>query len=291
VSFLPLQFRKKIVPTIYQTKINWLRRYNRISARERTLPNFIIVGAMKAGTTSLSSYLSKHPQVIPSITKEIHFFDGGKNPQVDIFAKGEKWYRAHFPKKNEIKFNTKVFEATPAYLFNPDSPKRILKTIPNVKIIILLRNPTERAISHYLHGARRNWDPLPCYKALQAEEERLKPIIAAQDYKSRAFIEYSYKSRGLYLEQIKRYLEYFPREQMLILNSNDLFTQTENALKRVFDFVEIDSTFKVEDLTIPNSAPNKKKFEPAVYDYLNDYFKPHNEALFEFMGEDYGWNR
>ncbi|MCC0178641.1 sulfotransferase domain-containing protein [Waterburya agarophytonicola K14] len=288
---LPLQLRQAVGPKLYKTKTRLAWPYNRVTSAERALPDFIILGAMKAGTTSLSYYLYEHPETFLSIPKEVHFFDGGKNPQVDTFAKGEYWYRAHFAKQKKLAPGTKVFEATPAYLFNPLAPKRIFETLPNAKLIILLRNPTKRAISHYLHGARRNWDPLPCYEALQAEEARLKPVIEAQNYKSRAFIEYSYKSRGLYREQIERYLEYFPREQMLIFNSNDLFTQTEAALKRVFDFIGVDPTFKVKNLTVPNSAPNKKKFEPHVYEYLNDYFKTHNEALYEFMGEDYGWNK
>ena len=281
------EFRKKIRSLRIQQKLSWPYRY--LTSGDRSLPDFIIIGAMKAGTTSLFKYLSKHPDLYLSVPKEVHFFDGGKNPQIDTFAKGESWYRAHFPLTKELNSNAKVYEASPVYIFNPLAPKRIFDTIPNVKLILLLRNPTERAVSHYLHGERRNWDDLPFYEALQAEESRLKPFIEAQDYKSRTYIEYSYKSRGLYKQQIERYLKYFDREQMLILDSNNLFTQTDSTVRQVFDFIGVDSKFQVDDFTTANSAPNKKKFEPHVYEYLNDYFKPHNQELYELMGEDYGW--
>jgi Sulfotransferase domain len=281
------QLRKTIRSLRLQNKLAWPYRY--LTAGDRALPDFIIIGAMKAGTTSLFYYLSQHPDLYLSVPKEVHFFDGGKNPKVDTFAKGEIWYRAHFPLKKELNGKAKVYEASPVYIFNPLAPKRIFDTIPNVKLILLLRNPTERAVSHYLHGARRNWDSLPFYDALQAEEARLKPVIEAQDYKSRTYIEHSYKSRGLYKQQIERYLAYFAREQMLILDSNNLFTQTDHAIKRVFDFIGVDAQFKVKNLSTANSAPNKQKFEPHVYQYLNDYFQPHNQALYELMGEDYGW--
>lgn len=279
--------KNKIRSYRVREKLFWPYRY--LTSGDRVLPDFMIIGAMKAGTTSLFKYLSQHPELFISVPKEVHFFDGGKNPKVDTFAKGESWYRAHFPLKNQLSGKAKAFEASPVYLFNPLAPKRIFDTIPNVKLIVLLRNPTERAVSHYLHGARRNWDALPFYEALQAEEARLKPVVEAQDYKSRTFIEYSYKSRGLYRQQLERYFKYFPREQMLILNSSDLFKKTNVTLQGVFEFIGVDPTFEIKDPTTANAAPNKQKFEPYLYEYLNDYFKPHNQALYELMGEDYGW--
>ena len=282
------ELRQKIRSLRIPNKLGWPYRY--LTAGDRALPDFMIIGAMKAGTTSLFKYLSKHPDLYLSVPKEVHFFDGGKNPKVDTFAKGEAWYRAHFPLKKELSKNAKVYEASPVYIFNPLAPKRIFDTVPDVKLILLLRNPTERAVSHYLHGARRNWDDLPFYEALQAEEARLKPLIAAQDYKNRAYIEYSYKSRGRYKEQIERYLQYFAREQMLIIDSKNLFSHTDRTVRRVFEFIGVNSDFQVDDFSTVNSAPNKKKFEPHVYEYLDNYFNPYNQELYELLGEDYGWD-
>ena len=183
-----------------------------------------------------------------------------------------------------------MFAASPLYLFNPLVPKRIFETIPQVKLIVLLRNPTERALSHYLHEARRHRDPLPCYEALQAEEERLKPDLATQNYKSRTFIYFSYKSRGLYRQQLERYWQYFPCEQILVLNSSDLFRNTDPTLKKVFEFVGVDASVRIKNKTPCYTAPNKREFEPHIYEYLHRYFKPHNQALYELIGKNYGWD-
>jgi len=263
--------------------------YQRATWRSRALPDFIIVGAMKSGTSSLFSYLSQHPQILPSKTKEVHFFDGGIDPDVDAFAKGQPWYRAHFPLKEHIPTGSKTFEASPLYIFNPIAPKRIFDLIPNVKIIAVLRNPTERAISHYFHEKRKGREKLSIYEAMQQEASRLEPVVQAEDFKSDIFVHNSYKSRGLYKEQIERYLEYFPRHQMLILSSEELFGDPDSTLARVFDFVGVDTAFKVEDLEPRNVASNRVKVDQDVFEYLDNYFLPHNQALYQLLGKTYGW--
>src|SRR5690606_33886153 len=135
--------------------------YRILTWKKRALPDFIIVGAQKAGTTSLFHYLSEHPQIISPYKKEVHYFDGGLNPEIDTFKKGEKWYRSNFPRKPKSK-SIKTFEASPLYLFNPLAPQRIKDLLPNVKLIILLRDPVERAISQYHHENKKTkWDNMP----------------------------------------------------------------------------------------------------------------------------------
>ncbi|WP_157867384.1 sulfotransferase domain-containing protein [Gloeothece citriformis] len=257
--------------------------------RYRTLPDFIIIGAQKSGTSSLYSYLSQHPQLVPSFKKELHFFDGGLHPDVDNFEKGEAWYRAHFFQKRNTSDNRKAFEATPSYIFNPLAPQRISELIPEVKLIAVLRNPRERAISHYFHETRRDREPLPIMEAFQAEEERLRPLIAKQDYKNEIFIHKSYKSRGLYHKQIKRYLDYFPMSNILVINSETLFQQPDDTLRRVFQFIGVDAGFTVKNLKPSNMGTNKAKIDPDVYEYLEDYFRPHDEELYELIGQNFGW--
>lgn len=126
-------------------------------------------------------------------------------------------------------------------------------------------------------------------EAMLAEAKRLKTIIAKEDYKNHAYIHYSYKSRGLYFGQIKRYLNYFPMDKMLVVNSEALFDEPENALRRVFDFVGIDAELKIDNLKPHNVAINKTTIDPAVHEYLNHYFYAHNQALYKLVGEDYGW--
>ncbi len=255
----------------------------------RCLPDFIIIGSQKAGTTSLYAYLSQHPQLVPSYKKEVHFFDGGLKPSVDTFMKGKPWYLAHFPLRKNINNSQQVFEASPLYIFNPLAPQRIANLVPNIKIIALLRNPTERAISHYFHEKRMGRELLAISAALKKEESRLKPVIEAKDYKSEIFIHYSYKSRGLYKKQLERYFKLFSEDQILVIDSEEFFDKPDTCLKRVFEFVEVDSEFKVPDITPKNVANNKSGVASYVYDDLDSFFMPHNQKLYEMLGVNYGW--
>jgi len=284
-----LSLKQRIHKRMKTSQRRFIRLYRQASWRYRALPNFIIIGAQKSGTSSLHHYLSQHPQILPSITKEVHFFDGGINPSVDNFELGLAWYRAHFPLRIRLSTHRKTFESSPLYIFNPFAPQRIFDLIPDVKIIALLRNPTERAISHYFHEKKKNREPLSIYAALQEEEIRLESIIKEKDYKNYIFVHYSYKSRGLYQDQLERYLNYFPRQQILILNSEKFFTDPDNTLRRVFEFVEVDTEFKVKNLTPQNVTNNRSDVASDVYEYLNSFFLPHNQALYTLVGENYNW--
>jgi len=264
-------------------------KYRKKTWRRRSLPDFIIIGAQKSGTSSLFAYLSQHPQLLPSFKKEVHFFDGGLSPEIDNYEKGEAWYRAHFPLRKEVKGHLKTFEASPLYIFNPLTPKRIFEFLPEVKLIAILRNPTERAISHYFHEKRKGRETLRIHDALQEEEKRLASIAKNQDYKNEAFKSYSYKGRGLYEHQIKRYFDYFPMNQILVFNSEKLFINPDNALRQVFEFVGVDIDFKVRDLRPRRIAKNKTEIPPKVYQYLNNYFWPHNQALYRLVGKSFDW--
>jgi Sulfotransferase domain len=263
-------------------------QYRQATWRSRPLPDFLIVGAQKAGTVSLFSYLRQHPQLTPSTVKEVHFFDGGKDPRIDTYRKGPAWYRAHFPKR-DVDSACQAFEASPLYIFNPLAPKRIFDLIPNAKLIVLLRNPTERAISHYLHVKRRGREPLPMMEALKAEEARIGKAIERQDFKNEAFRLHSYKCRGRYKEQIGRFLQYFRRQQLLILCSETFFKDPRATLRRVFEFLGVDAAFKVPDLKPRNVASNRGNIDPAARSYLNTYFQPHHQPLYDLTGENYSW--
>jgi len=268
-------------------QLNWFYRMR--TSYSRVLPGLIIIGAQKAGTTSLFYYLSQNPQLIPSTKKEIHYFDGGLDPDRDDFLRGEAWYKAHFPQKNEIRASNLTFEATPSYLFHPQVPKRIYDLLPNVKMIALLRNPTERAISQYFHDTRKNREILPILDAFKVEEERLESIIKNREFKNSAFFRYSYKLRGHYYEQINRYFKYFDRSNLLILSSEYFFDNTFNALEKIFDFLGMESNLSQYDLEPKHVSKNKIKVSDEVYQYLNDYFLPHNKKLYELLGENYYW--
>jgi hypothetical protein len=255
----------------------------------RALPDFIIIGAMKSGTSSLFTFLSQHPQLRAATRKEVHFFDGGLRPARDNFAKGPDWYREHFPLKREMARGQKAFEASPLYIFNPLVPGRIADLLPSVRMIAILRNPTDRAISHYFHEIRKGRESLPIMDALRAEEERLQPVLETRDYKSSDYIHCSYKSRGRYREQLDRYLESFDKGQLLILGAERFYADPVSSLQDICRFVGVDDDYAPADLRPRNVATNRSQVAPEVYDYLDEYFDGHNRALYELVGEDFGW--
>lgn len=263
--------------------------WRRLTWKQRALPDFVIIGAQKAGTGSLYYYLSEHPAIHPPLLKEIHYFDGGLDPRRDNFARGEAWYRAHFPRRSRLGAGGRVFEASPLYLFNPLAPRRIADRLPDAKLIVLLRDPVARAISQYFMSVRRGFETLPLMEALQAEEERLAPVLAAEDYKNPVFIHNSYKMRGRYAGQLERFLGHFPREQLLILGSESFFRDPQEAVGSAFRFVGVDDAFRPRNLKPRNVARNRSAVDEAAVAYLKEYFREPNQALYELLQQDFGW--
>jgi hypothetical protein len=271
-----------------RNKLHFL--YRKSTWKERCLPDFIIIGAQKCGTSSLRYYLSQHPQLkTPLFKTEIHYFASFDSADEERYSLGESWYRAHFPLKREITGNTRVFETTPYYLFFPPAPERISSLIPNVKLIAILRNPTDRAISHYFMEWRNDSEPLPMLQAFEQEEARLDYSIKNQEYNNLEFKDHSYKSRGRYAEQLLRYQNYFQKEQILVLSSEEFFNAPYQTLKTVYNFVDVDVDYKISDITPWNLGKKKGEVPPGVREYLNSYYKPYNEALYQMTKRDFGW--
>ncbi len=266
---------------------NW---YRKATWKNRLLPDFIVIGAQKSGTTSLFDYLRQHHQLLPSVAKAVHYFDGGLDPRVNNFAKGETWYRSHFPLKYSARAGQKTFEATPLYMFHPFAAERIHDLVPDTKIIAMMRNPTERAISHYFHERRKpDREPLSIYDAFRQEERRLANAVRLEQYSCHSFIHHSYKSRGRYEEQIVRYLRYFPMKNIHMVRSEDLFAKPERILREVFEFLGVDPNVDLRSLHPRNVAKNKETVSQEIREYLDDYFQLHNRALYDLVGRDFGW--
>jgi hypothetical protein len=266
----------------------------RLRARQRVLPDFLIIGTQKGGTTSLYDYLGQHPQIARSLRKEINFFTGGPDPAVDLWRLGEGWYRAHFPLRADMPPGQKAFEASPDYMFNPLAAGRIAALLPDVRLVAMLRNPTDRAISHYFHNVRegepqRNGETKPIGEAMAAEEARMAPLLAAEDYRCVAFRALSYKLRGHYAEQLARYLALFPRENLLVLRTEDLFDDPQGMMARLFGFLGVAPNREAMRFAARNIGFNARPVDPAVRESLDAYFAPHNQRLYELIGADFGW--
>ena len=191
-----------------------------------SLPSFFIAGAQKCGTTSLHRYLAQHRDVyLPAKPQETHFFDIEEN-----YQKGVSWYldcfRGHQGKRV-------IGETSPLYMYLEYVPGRIHQLLPHAKLIFLLRNPVDRAYSHYWHERKKGRETLSFDDALASEPERI-----ARDFLHRR--RYSYLSRGRYLVQIERYLQYFKYSQMLFLIFEDLRRSPEASLEQCCRFLDVD---------------------------------------------------
>jgi hypothetical protein len=187
------------------------------------LPDFLGLGTQKGGTTSLHQGLCSHEQIYLPKCKEVHYFDLN-------YERTSDWYGNHFQKASTEQL---CGEITPYYLYHPKAPRRINKLLPKAKLIILLRDPVERTISHYFHARKRGFEHLCPKKAIDAEKSRLK------DGNAYSMQKHSYVSRSKYLEQLIRYEELFPRRQLLIAKSETLFTNPKAMWEEITDFLEI----------------------------------------------------
>ena len=251
-------------------------------ASNPALPSFLIIGAQKSGTTTLYEVLRQHPNVI-NRAGEVHFFDVN-------FYLGIEWYAKQYPKAK--KMDAIRGDKSPYYLFYPFAAERAFATLPEAKIIILLRNPVDRAYSHYWMNRRNNIEPLSFEDALAKETERLAKDMAKlanlQDIDGTGpHRKYSYLSRGIYVEQIKRWLNYFPKEQVMIISSDDLRKDIQTVTGEVLTFLGLPpyEHFKW-NRGITHSYP---PMDPALRETLSDYFRPYNAQLEKLLGRKFNW--
>lgn len=246
------------------------------------VPDYLIIGTQRGGTTSLYHYLTSHPRVLPATGKELHFFD-------IQYKNGLDWYRSQFPLDSMR--GSVTGEASPYYLFHPLVPGRVREALPHARLIALLRNPVDRAYSHYQMAVRLNAESLSFEEALEREEERLDgevERICNGDYYSYNHQFYSYRSRGLYAEQLDRWRRHFPDEQLLIFRSEDFYGDPSAALTRVTDFLGL-SRLDSFDATLFNDGVYAP-MEAATRRRLAEYFEPHNRRLGDLLGMDMGWD-
>ncbi len=258
------------------------------TAGARPLPNLIIAGAQKAGTTSLFGYLAQHPQCAASLTKEVHFFD-------NHFSRGENWYRSNFPLTKSEKNGTGpriTLESSPYYQAEPRVPARVHSLLPGARLIFLLRNPVSRAYSHYQHNVMRRREPLSFADAVAAEPSRIdgdyRRMLSDEAFNSDAVQQYSYLKRGIYVDQLVQWRKYFPAEQMLVLQSERMFRNPGEVYLEVLQFLELD---RWEPATYKNLYQGRYQ-EPMAADMraeLTEYFAPHNERLYQLLSWQSVW--
>lgn len=246
-----------------------------LTADFRPLPDFVIIGAQRGGTTSLYRWLVAHPGVTAGTKKEVHYFD-------QHYDLGERWYRSNFP----VKRNGQITgESSPFMLYHPLSPGRAAKDLPaDTGFIVLLRNPIERAISHYWLWKQRNqMETHSLEEAIELEPQRLasetEQLLRGE--KSIGHIFYSYVSRGEYAPQLRRWFEAVGRDRVLVLESERL--HAEPAVSRsVLEWLGLAP--HGQPFPSSNSAERHEEASPELIARLHEHFEPHNRELFDLLG-------
>jgi len=258
------------------------------------LPDFLIIGAQKCGTTSLYNYLIQHPCIHSASIKEIGFFDQYLN-----YCKGIRWYRSHFPSLFRRYFFKYVLrqefitgEASTSYILNPHALKRISEIVPHAKLILLLRNPIDRAYSHYQHSVRSGRENLSFEDAIRIEKERTgenwKGLKDDETSPIDDIDHYGYLSTGIYADQVKVLMDIFAMEQVLILASEELFMNPSVVLQKVLDFLNM-PRWELKEFEKFN-AGEYLSLEITTRKILNEYFKPYNQRLYAYVGRYFDWD-
>jgi ubiquinone/menaquinone biosynthesis C-methylase UbiE len=248
------------------------------------LPHFIIIGTQKGGTNSLYHYLVQHPQILPATQKEIHYFSLN-------YQQGWQWYQSQFLLEADG-INYITGEGSPYYLFHPQVPQRVYQNCPDTKLIVLLRNPVDRAISHYYWEVKLGFESLSFPAAIAQEPQRLagevEKLEQDPNYYSYNHQHFSYLSRGIYIHQLQRWLDIFPQNQFLFLQSEAFYANPEAVVNQVFQFLGLES-YQLHEYPVIN-ANAYAKISATLRQRLTKYFEPYNQQLADLLNQEFSWN-
>lgn len=272
------------------------RTYGKLTASSRLLPGFLVCGGQRCGTTSMYRALSSHPAILkPVLHKGIHYFDVG-------YGNGISWYRAHFPTRSgalrigrQTGLAAQAFESSPYYLYHPLAAERFARDLPGVKLIVLVRDPVQRARSQHAHEVARGFETLTDFtEALEAEESRLEGQSARlrrdQNYYSFSHQHHAYRGRGQYADHLERIAKVVAPERILVVDSGDFFADPESTYQRVLRFLGLpwlgEPRFERH-----NARVRRSRIDPAVDKELSHYFASHDARLAEWLRAVPSWRR
>ena len=264
-----------------------------VTAPLRLRPTFLMIGAQRCGTTSLFRAITAHPQVVHApFHKGVNYFDLN-------YYRGPEWYRGHFPVAEIARHKTAghgepvAFEASGYYLYHPFAIERIARDLPDVRLVVMLRDPVERAFSAYKHEYARGFEWEPFEQALKLEDDRLLGEIdrmrADPAYESFPHRHHSYRHRGQYAEQLDRVFAHFPRSQVHIIESEVFFANPAAEYQRLLEFLGL-RPFEPANFGQHNARPGSP-MEAETRRMLEQHYQPHNERLADLLGRSPQWAR
>ena len=273
------------------------RSYGRLTAPGRMTPSFLICGGQRCGTTSLYRALSQHPVVMKAVLhKGVHYFDTS-------YDRGMSWYKAHFPlHRNAEKiaerygFAAQPFESSPYYMYHPQAVARIARDLPQAKLIVLVRDPVERAYSQHHHEVARGFESERDFGAalaleparLHRQEERLSEDPA---YYSFAHQHHAYRARGEYARYLSVMAQHIGREQIHVVESERFFADPEPVYDEVCEFLGLPTYLERPAFERHNARTRQSDMDAALRRELTDYYLPHDDALARWLGRMPIWRR
>lgn len=272
------------------------RTFGRLTASSRMLPGLLICGGQRCGTTSLYRALSQHPAILkPVFHKGVHYFDTN-------YDRGAAWYRGHFPmeaRASRIAEGTGLapiaFESSPYYLYHPLAAERFARDLPGVKVIVLVRDPVERAWSHHAHEVARGFEPVADFaEAVAAEQVRLEGVEERlrQDANLYSFDHqhHAYTARGRYTDYLEPLAELVGRDRVLVLDSGEFFQRPEDAFERVLRFLGLPWMTEFA-FARHNARGRPSPMSDELRERLTDHFEPYDERLADWLGGVPSWRR
>ena len=273
-----------------------LRRYGEATSAMRAGPDFVVIGAKRGGSTSLYRYVGEHPSISPLFPgrqhiKGIHYYDSN-------YARGLRWYRSHFPLQADGRHLARpgispaiAGEASPYYLFHPLAAERLARDFPDVKVIVTLRNPIDRAYSHYKEAVFHGRETLSFEDALAAEQERLRGeaerIVAEPGYCSFAHEHLSYLAQSRYLDMLPRWFSLFPRDRLHIMVSEEFYGDPDREVGQAWQFLGLPPRKLVSRTRHNHQAA--RDIRPETRQRLEDALADHNRGLEELLGRRLPW--
>jgi lipopolysaccharide transport system ATP-binding protein len=252
----------------------------RSTAWLRHEPSFLIIGGIRCGTTSLIRYLGRHPDVRTPATKEVHYYDWN-------YHRGSNWYRSWFPIKALRGDSTVIAgESSPAYLMDPQVPERVAEAMPQTRLILLVRDPVERAHSHYRLRKHRGIETAKTFAEALADEPRRMQSASEPGRRQGIRID-NYFHQGEYAIALDRWLASFDMRQILTVQSARFFADPADGYRRVLEFLDL-VPHELGQYKVHNSAPNAA-IEPEDREALSERYREPNARFYELIGQDLGW--
>jgi hypothetical protein len=258
----------------------------------RHLPHFLIIGTSKAGKHSVLSYLNQHPDIKAGTKHDVgvYYFD------TTFEYKSLSWYKSHFPSKFS-KFKI-IGEASGTYLNHPLAPQRIKKTLPQAKLINFFRNPVDRAYSAYNHSSKYGWEHSSFDVAIESEIERINimndnPESIINNMEPVNHLQFSYLRHGHYGSNLENWFNHFKKNQFMHFSTEDLDQNYDEIMNSLFVFFNL-SEINVKKEDRKNVGVGKGTYPPMnekTRDFLIDYYKPHNEKLYNLIGKKFDWDK